>query len=107
MKFRTEFKDVMDKARYLGKLIKLLPKEGCNENYRDVKDYQIKYHERKVQVYIASGEELEIAWGAGALSDFWNPILDTLIKDVQEEITDNIELVDGLGLLGKGLEAGK
>jgi hypothetical protein len=101
MQFRTEFKDAVDRAKYLGKLIKLLPKEGCNDGYRDVGDYQIKYHERKINVYIASGEEMEIAWGAGALSEFWNPILDILLADVQKEITDNIELLNGLGLLTK------
>lgn len=107
MEFRTDFKDTMDKARYLAKLIKLLPTEGCNDKYRDVKDYQVKYHERKIQVYIASGEEMEIAWGGGELSSFWDFILDKLLIDVQEEIKANIEILNVLGLKGSNLLGGK
>lgn len=103
MKFRTEFKDTMDKARYLAKLIRLLPTAGCEDKWRDVGDYRVKYYDRKIRVYIDSGEEMEIAWSGGALHDFWGFVLDRLLEDVQKEIEDNIEIINSLGLQGKGL----
>lgn len=91
MAYRTEFKDAQDRALYIKKLMKSLAKRG---QYYDIDDgntgltYEVGINTdgNKLYVKTASGEELELAWSSGSISNVWSFVLDKVIKDIVAEL---------------------